>query len=73
MRNSQYLESYLACNRQRGQGCGLTVGSYLAYQLRGNAKKWAGRYCNSLEASCKRAGATKGKSMLGRVAYYPND
>lgn len=71
MRNSQYLNSYLSENAQRGAGKGLTAGSFLAYQLRGTAKKYSGKYLIALKNSCKRVGAVVGESKLGRVAYYP--
>lgn len=49
MRESQYTEEYLAENRARGFGNGITAGTYLAYCLRGKARAWAGRYRRSLE------------------------
>ncbi len=71
MKNSQYLESYLAGNAERGQGKGLTIGSYLAYTLRGSAKSYSGKYARALEASCARVGAILGNSFGGRDAWYP--
>ena len=73
MKNSQYLESYLAGNAERGEGKGLTIGSYLAYTLRGVAKQYSGKYARALEASCKRVGAILGDSFAGRDAYYPKN
>lgn len=70
MRESQYLESYLRENRRRGDGNGLTVGTFIAYQLRGEAKSWAGRYKQSLENSLLRNNARRGVSKMGRIAYY---
>jgi hypothetical protein len=71
MRNSQYLEDYLECNDERGEGKGLTIGSYLAGVLRGKAKQYSSGYHRALEASCKRVGARLGDSYAGRDAYYP--
>lgn len=71
MRDSQYLSGYLDENGRRGQGNGLTIGTFLAYCLAGRAKSYAGRYATALENSLLRAGAIKGKSKLGRTAYYP--
>ena len=71
--NSQYLAAYLAENRSRGEGKGLTVGSYLHGRLKGRAKSYAGRYCIALANSCERAGAVKGRSCRAGVAYYPKD
>jgi hypothetical protein len=45
MKNSQYLESYLARNQERGQGKGLTIGSFLAYTLGGKAKQYLEEVC----------------------------
>lgn len=72
MRNSQYLWDYLSGNKARGEGQGLTVGSYLAYTLRGKAKQYSGHYARALENSCERVGAVQGRSKLGGVAFYPN-
>lgn len=71
MRNSQYLESYLAENKERGEGKGLTIGSYLTYNLQGSARKYASKYATALEAACVRTGAILGDSFGGRDAYYP--
>ena len=72
MRNSQYLNDYLECNGTRGEGKGLTIGSYLAGALRGKAKKYSSGYKRALEASCNRVGARLGNSYAGRDAYYPS-
>jgi len=71
MKNSQYLKSYLAANKARGDGKGLTIGSFLAYVLRGNAKQYSGSYARALRNSCERVGAVQGRSKLGGVAFYP--
>lgn len=70
MRESQYTEAYLAENASRGKGNGITVGTFLAYRLRGEARKYAGRYRTALENSCVRRGAVVGRSVHGGVAYY---
>ncbi len=71
MRNSQYLTEYLSGNANRGPGKGITVGSFLNSVLQGKAKKFSGSYYKSLINSCERAGAIKGPSVQGSVAYYP--
>lgn len=75
MKNSQYLNDYLDSNRSRGNGNGLTVGSYLAYVLRGKAKEYSGHYKRALENSLRRAVSNGdcriGSSRMGRTAYYP--
>jgi len=71
MRMSQYLDEYLEGNKLRGEGKGLTIGSFLTYTLRGKARDYTSKYARSLEVSCERVGARQGKSYLGMVAYYP--
>lgn len=70
-KESQYTDDYLATNTARGMGNGLTVGTFLAYVLRGRAKEYKGRYetalINSLE---RRQGVVKSKSARGGVAWY---
>lgn len=74
-RESQYVDDYLASNGARGHGKGLTIGSYLAYQLRGSARDYAGKYAVALRNACdKRVQARlayQGRSRLGGSAYYP--
>ena len=70
-KESQYTDAYLKENRRRGRGKGLTIGSFLAYQLQGKAREYAGKYAAALEASVIRRGAVVGKSVQGGVAYYP--
>ena len=74
-RESQYIEGYLAENDSRGLGKGLTVGSYLAYQLKGKAKKYSGRYAAALINALERRGSAviKGRSAMGGVAYYSRE
>ena len=71
MRNSQYLHTYLSENESRGIGRGLTVQTFLAYRLRGKAKRYSASYVRALERSLSRACAIVGKSAGGRTAYYP--
>ena len=76
MRNSQYLEKYLAQNATLGSGRGLTIGTYLSYNLHGRAKLWSSGYYRALKRSCEKAceqdRAIAGKSARGSVAYYPS-
>jgi hypothetical protein len=71
MKNSQYLNNYLSGNASRGESNGLTIGSFLAYVLRGKAKKYSGHYVRALQNSCVRVGAKQGSSVRGGIAYYP--
>lgn len=64
--NSQYTEEYLALT---SKGRLLTPGTFLAYTLRGRAKKWGDRYYRSLVASLLRSGAKPTRSLGGRTAY----
>ena len=73
MKESQYTDAYLKENRRRGHGKGLTIGSFLAYQLQGRAREYAGKYAAALEASVIRRGAVVGQSVHGGVAYYPQE
>lgn len=67
-RLSQYTESYLRTTKDRK----LTPGTYIAYTVKGRAKRWAGRYTASLVRSVKLVGATPVKSIRGGIAYtYP--
>jgi len=65
--NSQYTEEYLTLTTKKGRL--LTPGTFLAYTLRGEAKRWACRYSRSLVASLLRVGATPTRSIGGRTAY----
>jgi len=75
---SQYTDQYLATNARRsvrmGPGKGLTVSTYLAYNLKGKAKMYAGRYKFALEraldARVRNGSVTKDISAGGRTAYY---
>ena len=71
MKLSQYTNDYLAGNLVRGSDKGITIGSYLAYTLRGAAKRYSGSYARSLERSVRLVGAVQGRSAGGRVAWYP--
>lgn len=66
-----YFESYLQVNEERGEGNGLTPGSYLAYTLRGKAKRYANRYRRALLNALTSATDTyEAKSAKGGVAWY---
>lgn len=74
MKNSQYLNDYLSSNTSRGDGKGLTIQSYLQYQLGGKAKKYSLGYVialqNSVDREVSEGRAEVGKSFGGRIAYY---
>lgn len=70
MRESQYIEDYLATNANRGLGNGLTVGSFLAYNLRGKAKDYAQVYAQALVNAINRRDCIAAKSAHGGTAYY---
>jgi hypothetical protein len=70
---SQYLKPYqshvltqLAIGKRP-----LSVGTFLTYRLRGNAKNWSGRYLGSLKRGLEKEGWVETKSILGGVAYQP--
>ena len=73
-RYSQYVVKYLNDNEERGEGKGLTIGSFLAYNLRGLAKEYSLKYAtalrNALSAYMYAGFAEEGYSKLGRDAYY---
>jgi hypothetical protein len=71
MRLSQYVEPYLKSNAERGWDKGITPGTFLAYTLRGTAKRYSGNYLRALVRGLERVGATEGKSVQGKIAYYP--
>jgi hypothetical protein len=73
--DSQYVEAYLRGNAQRGFGRGLTVSSFLSYNLSGSARKYSDKYAtalfNALYRGQARGEVIKGKSAGGALAYYP--
>ena len=75
MRESQYIDSYLAANARRGRNKGITPGTYITYVLSGRAKQYSGRYLSALRNACERrvdAGVVlDGYSKMGKTAYYP--
>jgi hypothetical protein len=71
MKLSQYVEPYLASNAERGWDKGITPGTFLAYTLRGTAKRYSGNYLKALIRGLERVGAMEGKSVQGKIAYYP--
>lgn len=68
---SQYLTSYLDGNDARIEAGELpiTVGTFINQQLRGRAKKYAGRYAQALKRSCLMVGAAETESKGGGIAY----
>lgn len=71
---SQYLEPYqnhvlarLTKNKKP-----YSVGTFLTYRLRGNARSWMGRYLRSLKNNLEEDGWVETKSMLGGLAYKPH-
>ena len=71
MKLSQYVEPYLKSNAERGWDKGITPGTFLAYTLRGTAKRYSGNYLRALVRGLEMTGAWEGKSVHGKVAYYP--
>ena len=73
MKNSQYLEEYQdLCKEYLEAGKKpITPGSFIAYNLRGDAKLYSGRYMRALINSLKRSGWVTGPSYGGSTAYYP--
>ena len=74
-KGSMYTERYLRENGTRGEGKGLTPGSYLSYVLHGTAKTYAGRYARALlrdlNERVRTGEARRGDSMCKGLAYYP--
>ena len=70
MRESQFTNEYIRENTQRGLGKGITIGSFLAYRLRGRAKQFSDVYARSLERALLRRGCIPYKSAGGSVAFY---
>ena len=69
---SQYTDQYLAVNKTRGTGKGYTLQTFLKYQLRGKAARYADRYLCSLEKDIlSRSDVVAGKSIHNGIAYYP--
>lgn len=64
-------DQYLACNRQRAaEGKGpLTVGSWLTYTLRGDAKRWAGAYQQRIERHLAATEAERVPSARNGIAW----
>ncbi len=72
---SQYLEPYkthvLKCLKQGIKP--LSVGTFLAYRIRGNAKNWLSRYLRSLKNGLKKDGWVPCQSRLKGLAYKPKN
>ena len=68
---SMYTEQYLDENDRRGYGKGITPGTFLAYTLKGKAKRYSGRYQRALERDlASRDDVVRGHSMHNATAYY---
>jgi len=65
MRESQYTQDYLDTT---ASGRLYTIQTYLAYQLGGLAKSYAGRYAEALRNSVIRRGAVPVRSLHGGIA-----
>jgi len=73
MAESSLLPGYMAHTRRR-LSSGLkpvTVGTYCASVLQGNAKRWMGRYAGALERSLIKAGWVSCASQMGRWGFRP--
>lgn len=78
-RDSQYLNAYQssAIERLKAGLRPLSIGTFLAYQLRGSAKHYGDLYARALRNSLERAGWLRGtatglRSQLGSSdVYYP--
>ena len=70
---SQYLEAYKQeCLSELNAGKRpYSVGTFLAYRLRGNAKNWSGRY-RSLVKGLEKDGWVLADSKLHGIAYGPS-
>lgn len=70
---SQYLEAYKseALTEISIGNKPYSVGTFLVYRLRGNAKKWQGRYYGALIRGLEKDGWTPRKSKFGGMAYGP--
>lgn len=68
---SAYTEAYLDENAKRGQGSGITPGTFLAYNLKGKAKQYSSKYLAALLRDLKsRSDVIAGLSQGGGTAYY---
>ena len=72
---SMYTNKYLRTNAERGDGNGYTLQTFLAYELKGTAKRYADRYLKALQRDLNtqyRSGSVVwGRSCKGGRAYYP--
>lgn len=72
---SMYTQKYLRTNAERGEGRGYTLQTFLAYELRGLAKRYAAKYLKALQRDLDerwRSGSVVwGRSCKGGRAYYP--
>jgi hypothetical protein len=68
---SRYTEAYLDENSRRGKGRGFTPGTFLNYNLKGTAKRYASKYLRALEQDLKsRSDVVADRSQNGGTAYY---
>lgn len=74
-RGSHYAEAYLRGNtrRQEEGRKGITISSFLSYVLKGSAKKWSGRYAQSLKIDLDRRVDAGMATNAGGGTYYETD
>lgn len=72
--NSQYLEAYKqeTLEELAKGNRPYSVGTFLVYRLKGNAKNWICRYSRSLKRGLEKDGWIECKSKLGGLAYEPS-
>lgn len=72
---SMYTNKYLRTNAERGDGNGYTLQTFLAYELKGSAKRYSDKYLRALERdleSLRGEGEVyRSVSCRGGRAYYP--
>lgn len=72
---SMYTKKYLRTNGERGIGNGYTCQTFLAYELKGSAKRYSDKYLRALESDLsdwvREGDAIRGRSVRGGVAWYP--
>lgn len=69
MRESQYIDQYLTCAKEFGY----TPSTFLAYNLKGKARKYSDVYYRALMTAIKRrlknGSVKKVKSVGGKIAF----
>lgn len=70
---SQYLKPYMDHVKSESikGNKPLSVGTFLVYRLRGNARSWLGRYYRSLVNGLEKEGWAPIPSKLNGLAYGP--